>query len=68
MSKVFIALLYASVGAAAFLAFAWPFAVSRDQDSATYHLIAVGVLLSFIASLVVLCTLRLRASRGDRQA
>ena len=59
-------MLYASVAAAAFLAFAWPFTVSRDQDSAGYHVIAVGVLLVFFASLLMLCVLRLRAGRGDK--
>lgn len=46
MTKVFTALLHVSVAAAAFLAFAWPFTVSRDQDSAAYHVIAVGVLVT----------------------
>ena len=68
MLKTFSALLYASVAAAALLAFAWPFAVSPDQDSAAYHALAVGVLLAFLASLVVLCALRLRASDDDRAA
>jgi len=68
MTKAFTALLYASVAAAGLLAFAWPFAVSRDQDSAAYHVIAVGVLLAFFAALVVLCALRLRAGRGGTQA
>jgi len=66
--KAFTALLYVSVAAAAFLAFAWPFTISRDQDSAAYHVIAVGVLLVFFASLLVLCALRLRASRDDKAA
>ena len=61
-------MLYLSVAAAAFLAFAWPFVVSRDQDSVAYHVIAVGVLLVIFASLVVLCALRLRAGRGGTVA
>jgi len=68
VSKALSALLYASVAASAFLAFAWPFAVSRDQDSVSYHVISVGVLLVFFALLAVLCALRLRASRGKRGA
>lgn len=68
MTKPFTVLLYASVAAAVFLAFAWPFAVSRDQGSAAYHVLAVGVLLAFFVSLLVLCALRLRAGRGDTQA
>ena len=68
MTKAFTALLYVSVAAAAFLAFAWPFTVSRDQDSAAYHVIAVGVLLVFFASLLVLCVLRLRTRRDDKVA
>jgi hypothetical protein len=64
MTKIFTALLYASVTAAALLAFAWPFVVSRDQDNAAYHVLAVGVLLVFFAALVALCALRLRASRS----
>jgi hypothetical protein len=67
MTKVFAALLYLSVAAAAFLAFAWPFAVARDQDSAAYHVVSVGVLLVFFAALLVLCTLRLRASRNAKE-
>ena len=54
MRTTFTALLHVSVAAAAFLAFAWPFTVSRDQDSAAYHVIAVGVLLVFFASLAML--------------
>jgi len=68
MTKLFTALLYTSVAAAAFLAFAWPFAVSPDQDSAAYHVAAVGVLLAFFAALLVLCALRLRTGRGDKAA
>lgn len=68
MTKLFTVLLYASVVTAAFLAFAWPFAVSRDQDSAVYHALAVGVLLAFFAALVSLCVLRLRAGRTDERA
>ena len=68
MTKLFTTLLYASIAAAALLTFAWPFAVSRDQDSATYHVIAVGVLLAFLVSLLVLCALRLRTGRGDKPA
>lgn len=68
MTKLFTALLYASVVLAAFLAFAWPFAVSSDQDSAAYHVLAVGVLLAFLAALVALCALRLSAGRADEQA
>lgn len=68
MTKLFTVLLYASVVLAAFLAFAWPFAVSRDQDSAAYHVLAVGVLLAFFAALVALCALRLRAGRADERA
>ena len=68
MRKAFTALLYVSVAAAAFLAFAWPFTISRDQDSAAYHVIAVGVLLVFFASLLVLCVLRLRTSRVNKVA
>ena len=66
MTKVFSALLYLSVAAAGFLAFAWPFTVSRDQDSAAYHVVAVGVLLVFFAALFVLCALRLRESRNAK--
>jgi len=66
--KAFSALLYASVAAAALLAFAWPFTISRDQDSVAYHLAAIGVLLVFFASLLVLCALRLRAGRDDKRA
>jgi len=66
MAKLFTALLYGSVAEAVLLAFAWPFAVSRDQDSAAYHALAVGVLLAFFASLFVLCALRLSAGRGDK--
>ena len=66
--KTLTGLLYASVAAAAFLAFAWPFVVSRDQDSAAYHVIAVAVLLVFFASLFVLCLFRLRGNRGGRTA
>jgi hypothetical protein len=58
--------LYLSVAGAAFLAFAWPFAVSSDRDSSAYHAIAVGVLLVFFASLLALCALRLRAAPRDR--
>jgi hypothetical protein len=61
VTKTFTALLYISVAAAAFLAFGWPFTISRDQDSAAYHVLAVGVLLVFFASLLALCVLRLRA-------
>ena len=68
MTKFFTALLYFSVVAAAFLAFAWPFAVSRNQDSAEYHVLAVGVLLVFFAALIALCGLRLRAGGLDEQA
>ncbi len=68
MTKAATALLQGSVAAAAFLAFAWPFIVSRDQDSAVYHVVSVGVLLIFFASLVVLCVQRLRASRDDKAA
>jgi hypothetical protein len=68
MAKLFTALLYASVAAAALLAFAWPFAVSQDRDSGAYHALAVGVLLAFFAALVVLCARRLRAGRGDGPA
>jgi hypothetical protein len=67
VTKLFTALLYASVAAAAFLAFAWPFAVSRDQDSATYHALSVGVLLAFFVALLALCALRLRAGREDER-
>ena len=66
MTKLFTPLLWVSVSAAAFLAFAWPFAVSRDQDGAAYHVLAVGVLLAFFASLFVLCALRLRVGRSDK--
>lgn len=66
MRKAFTALLYASVAAAVFLAFVWPFTVSRDQDSVAYHAAAVGALLGFFASLCVLCALRLRAGRAGR--
>ncbi len=68
MTRLFSGLLYTSAAAAALLAFAWPFAVSRDQDSATYHVAAVGVLLAFFAALTVLCLLRLLAGGGDKQA
>jgi hypothetical protein len=68
MKKMLSVMLFASVATAAFLAFAWPFVVSSDQDSRAYHFISVGVLLSFLASLVVLCALRLREGRGDTQA
>ena len=66
--KAVAGLLYASVVAAAFLAFAWPCVISRDQDSAAYHAIAVGVLLVFFASLFVLCLFRLRGNRGGKTA
>jgi len=66
VTKVFTKLLYFSAAAAAFLAFAWPFTISRDQGSPAYHVISVGVLLVFFASLLVLCTLRLRASRVSK--
>ena len=66
MTKLFTPLLWASIAAAAFLSFVWPFAVSHDQDGAAYHLLAVGVLLAFFASLFVLCALRLRAGRTDK--
>jgi hypothetical protein len=68
VTRLFTALLYASAAAAALLAFAWPFAVSRDLDSAAYHVLAVGVLLVFFAALAVLCALRLRAGRGGGTA
>jgi hypothetical protein len=65
--KAFTALLYVSVAAAAFLAFAWPFTISRDQDSAAYHVIAVGVLLRLIIwVLVVLVTIAVLAPLGFR--
>lgn len=68
MTKFFTALLYFSVVGAAFLAFAWPFTVSRNQDSAEYHVLAVGVLLAFFGALIALCGLRLRAGSLDEQA
>lgn len=68
MKNAFTALLYVSIAAAAFLAFAWPFTISQDQDSAAYHVIAVGVLLVFFAALLVLCALRLRASCDSKAA
>lgn len=66
--KLSTAALYLSVAAAAFLAFGWPFTVSRDQGSGAYHVVSVGVLLIFFASLTVLCVQRLRASRDDKSA
>jgi hypothetical protein len=66
--KAFTALLYSAVAAAAFLAFAWPFVISRDRDSVAYHVLAVGVLLVFFAALLVLFVLRLRANRDDTTA
>jgi hypothetical protein len=68
VTKLFTALLYLSVAAAALLAFGWPFMVSQDRDSAAYHVIALGVLLAFFASLCVLCALRMRAGRDDKPA
>ncbi len=68
MTKTCTVLLYVSIAAAAFLAFAWPFTVSRDENSAAYHVAAVGVLLVFLACLAVLCALRLRAGCCDRRA
>jgi len=66
MTRMLTLLLYASVAAAAFLAFAWPFTISIDQSNAAYHVAAVGVLLAFFTSLIVLCALRLRSSRVDK--
>ena len=63
--KAFTAVLYVSAAAAILLAFAWPFLVSPDRDSPAYKVAAVGALLVFFASLMVICALRLRATHRD---
>lgn len=65
MTQGLIALHFASIAAAAFLAFAWPFEVSPDQDSNVFHVLAVGVLLTFLATLVCLCAARLRGPQAS---
>ena len=63
VKQALTALHFASIAAAGLLAFAWPFVVSRDRDSAAFHGLAVGVLLCFLATLVCLCAMRLRGQR-----
>jgi hypothetical protein len=52
-------LLWAASAAGAFLALAWPFAVSADRDDATFRMVAIATTLVFFVLLAALCTARL---------
>ena len=51
MSRLARAALWASSASGVFLAFAWPFVVSADPESAAFHAAAVATVIVFFASL-----------------
>ncbi len=57
------AVLGLSAGACVFLAFAWPFLVSRDPEGAAFRVLAIASLVAFLASLAAVVAFRGRRVR-----
>jgi hypothetical protein len=53
-------LLWLSTAAICGLTFVWPFAVSADPDQPAFKYLAIGVLLVFLLSMLVLLACRAR--------
>lgn len=55
--------LWCSVVLICVLTFAWPFVVSRDPAQPAFKIVAIGVLLLFLLSMLVLLAERLASRR-----